>query len=97
VWRGKTGKEHNMRQSVLTIMAAGVVTAFAMASFPAQAQYAHCLPGRGCVPTTQASYNACLTLARQRGWTDSDNAPRGGIPRALDSFIYQCLQGRIPR
>jgi hypothetical protein len=79
-----------MRQSVLMIMAAGAVTAFA--SFPARAQYALCLPARGCIPTTQASYNACLTLARQRGWTDSDNAPRGGIPRALDSFIYQCLQ-----
>jgi hypothetical protein len=91
----ETFKEHDMRQSVLMIMAAGAVTAFA--SFPAQAQYALCLPARGCIPTTQASYNACLTLARQRGWTDSDNAPRGGIPRALDSFIYQCLQGRIPR
>jgi hypothetical protein len=95
--RGKTLKEHNMRQSVLTIMAAGAVTTFAMTSFPAQAQFAHCVPGRGCVPTTQASYNACLTLARQRGWTDSDNAPRGGIPRALDEFVYRCLQGRIPR
>jgi hypothetical protein len=91
----ETFKEHDMRQSVLMIMAAGAVTAFA--SFPAQAQYTLCLPARGCIPTTQASYNACLTLARQRGWTDSDNAPRGGIPRALDSFIYQCLQGRIPR
>ena len=91
----ETFKEHDMRQSVLMIMAAGAVTAFA--SFPAQAQYALCLPARGCIPTTQASYNACLMLARQRGWTDSDNAPRGGIPRALDSFIYQCLQGRIPR
>jgi len=86
-----------MRQSVLMIMAAGAVTAFSLVSFSAQAQYALCLPARGCIPTTQASYNACYTLARQRGWTDSDNAPRGGIPRALDAFIYQCLQGRIPR
>ena len=86
-----------MRQSMLTIMAAGAVTACVIASFPAQAQFAHCVAGRGCIPTTQASYNACLTLARQRGWTDSDNAPRGGIPRALDEFVYRCLQGRIPR
>jgi hypothetical protein len=93
----ETSKERNMRQSVLTIMAAGAVTACAMASFPAQAQYAHCLPVRGCVPTTQASYNACLTLARERGWRDSDNARRGGLNRGLDKFIYQCLQGRIPR
>ena len=91
-----------MRQSMLTIMAAGAVTAFAVTAFavatiPAQAQYAVCVPARGCVPATQASYNACLTLAYQRGWRDSDNAPRSGYPRALDSFLYQCLQGRIPR
>src|SRR5215510_13000892 len=91
----ETSKEHAMRQSVLMVMAAGAVTAFA--SFPVQAQYALCLPVRGCIPTTQASYNACYTLARQRGWTDSDNAPKGGMPRALDEFIWRCLQGRIPR
>jgi hypothetical protein len=86
-----------MRQSALMILAAGTVAALSMASFPAQAQYAVCLPARGCVPATQASYNACYTLARERGWRDSDNAPRGGFPRALDAFIYRCLQGRIPR
>jgi hypothetical protein len=91
-------KEHDMRQSVLTIAAAGaVVTTFSLASFPAQAQYAHCLPYYGCVPTTQASYNACYTLARARGWRDSDNARRGGLGRGLDKFVFQCLQGRIPR
>jgi hypothetical protein len=86
-----------MRQSVLTILAAGTVATLSMTSMPAQAQYAHCVAGRGCVPTTQASYNACYTLARQLGWRDSDNAPRGGFPRALDEFIYRCLRGRIPR
>ena len=86
-----------MRQSVLMMLAAGAVTAFSLVSFPAQAQYAQCLPGRGCVPTTQASYNACYTLARQRGWRDSDNARRGGLDRGLDRFIFQCLQGRYPR
>ena len=83
-----------MRQSVLTILAAaGVVTALSMASFPANAQYAVCLPARGCVPATQASYNACYTRARQLGWRDSDNAPRGGFPKALDEFLFRCLQG----
>jgi hypothetical protein len=86
-----------MRQSVLMIVAAGVVTAFSTASVPAQAQYSVCLPARGCAPATQASYNACLTLAYQRGWRDSDNAPRGGYPKALDEFLYRCLQGRVPR
>jgi len=86
-----------MRRMIpMSILAVGAVTALSMMSHPAQAQYAHCLPGRGCVPTTQASYNACLQLARQRGWTDSDNSRRGG-GRGLDAFIYQCLTGRIPR
>ena len=96
-----------MRQSILpttlsttlsvtmSILAVSAVTA--LSSTPAQAQYAHCIPGRGCIPTTQASYNACYTLARQRGWRDSDNARRGGLDRGLDRFIFQCLQGRIPR
>lgn len=85
-----------MRQlAILPVLAVSAVAA--LSSAPAQAQYAQCLPGRGCIPTTQASYNACLTLARQLGWTDSDNAPRGGLGRGLDAFIYRCLQGRIPR
>jgi hypothetical protein len=81
--------------TILPILAVSAVTA--LSSAPAQAQFAHCLPGRGCIPTTQTSYNACLTLARERGWRDSDNARRGGLDRGLDRFIYQCLQGRIPR
>jgi hypothetical protein len=88
----------NMRRlilSILPILAVSAVTA--LSSAPAQAQYAHCLPGRGCIPTTQASYNACYTLARERGWRDSDNARRGGLDRGLDKFIFRCLQGRIPR
>jgi hypothetical protein len=88
-----------MRQLILPmifpILAVSAMTT--LSSAPAQAQYAHCLPGRGCIPTTQASYNACYTLARERGWRDSDNARRGGLDRGLDRFIYQCLQGRIRR
>jgi hypothetical protein len=80
---------------ILPILAVSAATA--LPSGPAQAQYAHCLPGRGCIPTTQASYNACYTLARERGWRDSDNARRGGLDRGLDKFIFRCLQGRIPR
>jgi len=87
-----------MREVILPVLSIlAVSAATALSSAPAQAQYAHCLPGRGCIPTTQASYNACLTLARERGWRDSDNARRGGLDRGLDRFIYQCLQGRIPR
>ena len=63
--------------TTLSILAVSAVTA--LSSVPAQAQYAHCLPVRGCIPTTQTSYNACYTLARERGWRDSDNARRGGL------------------
>jgi hypothetical protein len=62
----------------------------------AQAQYAVCLPARGCIPTTQKSYNACYELARDRGWRDSDNDD-GGSSRPLDRFIFLCLAGKIPR
>src|SRR5262249_51310240 len=94
----ETSKEDDMRRLILpTLSILAVTAATAFASFPVQAQYALCLPVRGCIPTTQASYNACYTLARQRGWTDSDNAPKGGMPRALDGFIWRCLQGRIAR
>jgi hypothetical protein len=85
-------------RSILTVGAvmALSVTAFSMTSVPAEAQFAQCMPARGCIPTTQASYNACYNLARARGWTESDNARRGG-GRGLDFFIFQCLAGRIPR
>lgn len=89
--------EDNMRPvTPRRVVVAAVATALWIASLPAQAQYLHCLPGRGCVPTGQASYNACYQLARQRGWTESDNALKGG-GRGLDGFIFQCLTGRIPR
>lgn len=85
-----------MRQViVMIVLTIGAVTAFL--SFPAQAQYAVCIPARGCAPATQASYNACYQLALRRGWTDSDNVERDLGGRALDFFIYQCLLGKIPR
>jgi hypothetical protein len=82
---------------LMTILAVGAAAALSMMSVPAEAQYAHCMPARGCIPTTQASYNACLTLAKQRGWTESDNARRSGLDRGLDAFIFRCLAGRFPR
>jgi hypothetical protein len=87
--------EDDMRRViVMTMLAAGAMTA--LPSFPAQAQYAICMPVRGCLPTTQASYNACFQLALQRGWTWSDNKWEVG-GRSLNWFIYQCLAGKIPR
>jgi hypothetical protein len=77
-----------MRQLILmTTLAVGTVAA----SLPAQAQYLHCIKGRGCVPTTQASYNACFQLALNRGLNVSV-----GDRKNLNFFIYQCLQGKIP-
>jgi hypothetical protein len=88
--------EDNLRQVITTTMLTiGVVTAFL--SFPAQAQYAVCMPARGCAPATQASYNTCYQLALRRGWSNSDNDQRELGGRALDFFIYQCLLGKIPR
>jgi hypothetical protein len=83
------------RVIMMTMLAVGAMTA--VQSLPAQAQYAVCMPARGCLPATQASYNACYQLALQRGWTESDNVERDLGGRGLDSFIYQCLAGRIPR
>lgn len=51
-----------MRKVILiTILTVGAVAAISAA--PAQAQYSQCIKGRGCVPTSQASYNACFNLA----------------------------------
>ena len=79
-----------MKQVIkLTMLAVGTMTAFA--SFPAQAQYSQvCIPGRGCVRTTQAAYNRCFELSQTRGVSEN-------LPRAENRFIYQCLKGRIPR
>ena len=82
-----------MRQFILmTILASSAAAAVSTASVPAQAQYQHCIAGWGCVPATEASYNACFQLALARGLTVTV-----GDKRNLDWFIYQCLAGRIPR
>jgi hypothetical protein len=82
-----------MRKAILiTILAVGAVTAVWTASSPAQGQYLQCIKGRGCVPATQASYNACFNLALARG-----ESAAWGERRRLDWFIHQCLAGRIPR
>jgi hypothetical protein len=73
------------------ILVVSAVPAASTVSSPAHAQYLHCVKGRGCLPTTEASYNACFNLALRRGL----NVSRGDR-RNLDSFIYQCLAGRIP-
>jgi hypothetical protein len=85
-----------MRQVIMMAsLTIGVMTA--SLNFPAQAQYAVCIPARGCAAATQASYNACYQLALRRGWSNSDNDERELGGRFLDSFIYQCLRGKIPR
>jgi len=85
-----------MRQVIVMAMLA-IGAATALLSVPAQAQYAVCIPARGCAPATQASYNACYQLALRRGWNESDNVTRDLGGRGLDFFVYQCLLGKIPR
>ena len=78
-----------MKQLIkLTILAAGAMTAFA--SIPAEAQNQVCVPGRGCVRTTQAAYNACFELSQARGVSEQR-------AKAETWFIYQCLKGKIPK
>ena len=80
-----------MRPLILTTIVAA--TAATLLPTPSSAQTTpFCIAGRGCVPATQASYNGCFQLALSRGLTVS----RGDLNN-LNSFIYQCLQGRIPR
>jgi hypothetical protein len=77
-----------MRQFILpAVLATAVVTAFAT---PTVAKQQFCVAGRGCVPMTQATYNACYNLAMKRGESSA-----WGERRSLDFFIYQCLSGKI--
>jgi hypothetical protein len=80
--------EEKMKQVIkLTMLAIGTMTAFA--SLPAQAAQV-CVPGRGCVRTTQAAYNQCFELSQTRGVSEQR-------AKAETWFIYQCLKGTIPR
>jgi hypothetical protein len=80
-----------MRQVfMMTVLAVAAMTA--LQSLPARAQYLHCASGWGCVPATQAGYNACFQLALARGLTVSV-----GDKRNLDWFIYYCLAGKVRR
>lgn len=84
-----------MRRLILmTILAAAAVTDVSIPSVAAARESAQpfCIRGRGCVPATEASYNACFNLALRRGL----NVSRGDRYN-LDYFIYQCLAGTIPR
>ena len=90
----QTWKGCLMQKAIMLMLAVGTLTALSFIG-PAHAQYAVCIAGRGCVPATPASYNACYQLALQRGWNESDNSEKAG--RNLDWFIMQCLAGRVPR
>jgi len=80
-----------MRKAILiTILSVGGVAGISAAT-PAQAHYQQCIKGRGCVPTSQRSYNACFNLALARG-----ESAAWGERRSLNWFIYQCLEGKIP-
>jgi hypothetical protein len=89
-WCAGDSEEPLMRQFILpAVLATAAIAGFAI---PSAAQQPFCIPGRGCVPMTQASYNACYNLALARG-----ESVAWGERRKLDWFIYQCLAGRIPR
>jgi len=77
--------------ALIMIIALAAAMASLTTSSPAQARYLHCAKGRGCVPTSQQSYNRCFNLALARG-----ESVAWGERRSLDWFILQCLAGRIP-
>jgi hypothetical protein len=79
-----------MRQFILPAVLA--TAAVAGAASPSVAQQPFCIAGRGCVPMTQATYNACFNLALARG-----ESAAWGERHKLDFFIYQCLAGKIRR
>jgi len=82
-----------MRHLILmTIVAVAATAAVSTPSFAQNGETIFCIAGRGCVPTNQHSYNACFQLALARGLSVSR-----GDKNNLDLFIYQCLEGRIPR
>jgi hypothetical protein len=78
-------------RKVLLITTLTITAAILAPSSPTQAQYLHCIKGRGCEPASQRSYNACFNLALARG-----ESPAWGERRSLNWFIYQCLAGKIP-
>jgi hypothetical protein len=80
-----------MRNVLPVAIVAVSTTAILAPSSPAQAQYQQCIKGRGCVPASQRSYNACFNLALARG-----ESAAWGERRSLNWFIYQCLAGKIP-
>jgi hypothetical protein len=80
-----------MRNVFLATILAISTTAILAPNSPAQAQYQQCIKGRGCVPASQRSYNACFNLALARG-----ESAAWGERRSLNWFIYQCLAGKIP-
>ena len=80
-----------MRKAILIAILTVGAAAISAQSSPAQAQYLHCIKGRGCEPASQRSYNACFNLALARG-----ESPAWGERRSLNWFIYQCLAGKIP-
>jgi hypothetical protein len=80
-----------MRKVLLVTILTVCTAAISTPSSPAQAQYLHCIKGRGCEPASQRSYNACFNLALARG-----ESAAWGERRSLNWFIYQCLAGKIP-
>jgi hypothetical protein len=83
-----------MRQVLMAMLAVGATVASSMPSLAAQQQYEQpfCYSILPCVPTTERQYDACTSLAVERGWNLAASRHR-----ELNWFIYQCLTGKIPR
>jgi hypothetical protein len=82
-----------MRQTLLIIMAIAAVAAASPPEANARARVAHCDSYHPCRPvaTSQRTYEACYSLAIERGWTDRRFDWRG-----RSDFIAKCMRGQIP-
>jgi hypothetical protein len=91
-----------MRKLIVVMLAYGAVAIWSVCSFAQSAdprntaepreQETFCYEGDGpaeCVPTSDRQYDKCANLAAERGW--QREAGRG-----YESFIYQCLTGKVP-
>jgi hypothetical protein len=90
-----------MRKLIMVVLACGGIAIWSGPSF-AQSEDARdtaqpreqetfCYEGDGpaeCVATSDRRYNECASLAAERGWQRESG-------RGYESFIYQCLTGKV--
>ena len=76
-----------MRLVITAIVAAWTVSAVALTPI-------YAAPAKNTQAVTQ-SFNACVTLAKQRGFTTNDIEDTGGARmNSARTFVLRCMQGK---